>query len=178
MKPSFPVLLIIPALFIASGTLAIAIDLTANSPTVIGGKAIRVADNAATNSTSPQTLTPDFALKLAKQAGMKLPSPPRMWRDSQANVELWSSIPDTLTQEQYFNCGIVPVGANTDYCMATVTFVPHVRPNPNGGYTVMLQVGFGDPQSPSIHAWEFWVKDTKTVEFIQETGVGLIVPVQ
>jgi hypothetical protein len=171
MKPSLPALLFIPALFIASGTLAIAIDSTTNSQAVTGGQAIRVAD-------SPQTLTPDLALKLAKQAGIKLSSPPRMWRDSQANVDLWSSIPDTFTQEQYFNCGIVPVGANTDYCMATVTFVPRVQPNPNGGYTVMLQVGFGDPQSPSVHAWEFWVKDTKTVKFIQETGVSLIVPVQ
>jgi hypothetical protein len=157
MKSIFPALLATSLLIVATETFALSIDPPCPS-----------------HQTTAK-LNPALALKLAKQAGMELSSPPRIWNNSQAEVNVWSSIPDVATPYEYFNCGIVPINADPNFCMTTATLIPIVAAHPQGGYTVTLQVNFGDTQLPSLHAWNFWVKDVQTVEFIGETGVPLLV---
>ena len=164
-------------LSIAAGTLALVIGSTSNSHPIAQQQTLSSTPQATTHL-APQTLNPIFALKLAKQAAMKLSSPPRIWQDSQAELNAWSLTPNLATTYEYFNCGIVPVGASAGSCMATATLIPIVQPHANAGYTVKLQVNFGSAQSPSTHTWEFWVKDPKTIEFVADTGVPLLTPRQ
>ncbi len=121
---------------------------------------------------------PHFCVEISQASGNETVIPPRIWQDSQAELNAWSLTPNLATTYEYFNCGIVPVGASAGSCMATATLIPIVQPHANAGYTVKLQVNFGSAQSPSTHTWEFWVKDPKTIEFVADTGVPLLTPRQ
>ncbi|MGL5083454.1 MAG: hypothetical protein ACRC8A_18395 [Microcoleaceae cyanobacterium] len=124
-------------------------------------------------------LTPELALKLAKQYAATLKSPPRIWQDAQIEVMAWSDQPDQETFYEYYNCGIAPIGQPPGVpnpCIAKARLRPVVQPHPQGGYAVTLELRFQDSLDPVDHTWRFWVREIDRVEFLGETDGELLFP--
>lgn len=114
------------------------------------------------------------AIKLAKEAGAKIPSPPRIYNQyiynppysDTADLRLWPDEPGS--RQTYYNvCGAEPEPSMVAACNHPMTLTTALASS-NSGQDVTFTISWPSDH-PSYHSWLFHVDDS-TGNFIKEEG--------
>lgn len=116
------------------------------------------------------SLSVEAAIELAKQAVIRLDSPPRMYASGGSSVDAWPNQP-ALVEVQYGTCGIRPPEEMDITCTASMMLASRVEPNvARRGYNVTFQSTWSEFGKLLKHCWRFYVSEDRQVTFLGEVG--------